>query len=65
MKRSLLEIIAQAMCLPDSCCQLFNEDNSCCMTERANLVLAEIEKSGGPSLEEMEAIRLRKSEPVR
>lgn len=54
---SLLQIIARAMAGDGMCCGIVNNDGSCCMTDRAREVLTEIAVNGGPTLEEMEAVR--------
>ena len=57
MTGSLLQVIAQAMAGDGMCCQIFSEDGSCCMTDRAKEVLDEIALNGGPTLMDMEAFR--------
>jgi len=50
---TILEAAADAMA--DGCCQIF-QDGECCMSGRAREVFTAINRAGGPSLEECEAI---------
>ena len=50
---TILEAAADAMA--DGCCQIF-QDGECCMSGRAREVFTAINRVGGPSLEECEAI---------
>jgi hypothetical protein len=51
---TVLQAVAMALS-GDCCCQEFNDDGTCCMTEKAIEVFAAMERAGGPSLADCEA----------
>lgn len=54
---SVLEAAAIGAAGEDSgCCQVYNADGSCCMTENARYIFKLIDAAGGPSLEQCEAL---------
>lgn len=55
-EQTVLAAAAMACAGEGQCCQVLNEDGTCCMTERTREIFAAIELAGGPSLEQCEAI---------
>lgn len=53
-RQSVLQAACDAMA--DGCCQVFNADGTCCMSESVKEMFTLIEAAGGPSLAQCEAI---------
>lgn len=51
---NILQAVAIALA-GDCCCQIYDDDGSCCMTDKAKEVFAAMEAAGGPSLADCEA----------
>lgn len=53
---TVLEAAAMAMAGEDGCCSVRGDLGECCMTGNARKVFEAIQNSGGPSLEQIEAL---------
>lgn len=53
---SVLAAVADACAGQDGCCACVEEGEPCCMTDQAREVFKQMEKAGGPSLDQCEAI---------